>query len=543
MNLLTEHPALQTLGWTLLHSLWQAALLGLLAWAGLWLLRTRSPGARYTLACGALALMVALPVGTWFVLLPGAAPSLHVVGSAPMGNPGPPTLRETLQPFLPYASVCWAAGVLFMSLRLLGGWVWMQRLRRRRAESAGPSWQRRVGALSRRMGLRVPVHILESWSVDAPMVIGWLKPVILVPAAALAGMEPLALETILIHELEHIRRHDYLVNLLQSVAEALLFYHPAAWWVSRQIRLERENCCDDAAVTLCGDPLLYARALAELETLRSTHELDPRLAVAATGGNLMHRIQRLILPKLPPSSASRAGLLAVLAVSALGAATGLGFQQETPQTPPAQTAPPKDAPAAAPRIETRVIRRHLPGPDKKLEASMEAKAKAIEEKAEALAKRHEATRKTGKTDLETARMEKELGVMARELATQARELAQRELRDVHIPRIIIDGKEVMIPEGEDGLPPGGHFRIEKHLLPPDGPFEEKGDGKEKVFKFIRRGRPDADQEVMQLRAELERLRTRLDRLAPMAPMPPTPPAAPTQPAPPAPPKPPAPPVH
>jgi beta-lactamase regulating signal transducer with metallopeptidase domain len=540
MNPLTEHPALQTLGWTLLHSLWQAALLGLLAWVGLWLLRTRSPGARYALACAALALMVALPVGTWFVLLPGATPVLHAVGSSSLGNPGPATLRETLQPFLPYASVFWAAGVLFMSLRLLGGWVWMQRLRHRRAESAGPSWEQRVGALSRRMGLGVPVHILESWSVDAPMVIGWLKPVILVPAAALAGMDPRALETILIHELEHIRRHDYLVNLLQSVAEALLFYHPAAWWVSRQIRLERENCCDDAAVTLCGDPLLYARALAELETLRSTHELDPRLAVAATGGNLMHRIQRLILPKLPPSSASRAGLLAVLAVSALGAATGLGFQQEPPQTPPAQTAPPKDAPAA-PRIETRVISRYLPGPAKKLEANLEAKAKALEAKAEALAKRHEATRKTGKTDPETARMEKELGVMARDLAAQARELAQRELRDVHSPRIIIDGKVVTIPEEEDGLPPGGHLSIEKQLI--EGQLEEKGDGKTKVFTFRHRPRPEADLEVMELRAELERLRTRLDRLAPMAPMPPPtpmPPAALDQPAQP---KPPAPPVR
>jgi beta-lactamase regulating signal transducer with metallopeptidase domain len=541
MNPLTAHPVLQTLGWTLLHSLWQAALLGLLAWAGLWLLRTRSPGARYALACAALALMIALPVGTWFVLLPGPAPVLQAVGSISLGNPGPAPLKETLQPFLPYACVFWAAGVLFMSLRLLGGWVWMQRLRRRRAASAGSAWQQRVGALSRRMGLTVRVRILASWSVDAPMVIGWLKPVILVPAAALAGMDPRALETVLCHELEHIRRHDYLVNLLQSVAEALLFYHPAAWWVSRQIRLERENCCDDAAVTLCGDPLLYARALAELEAFRSSHELDPRLAVAATGGNLMHRIQRLILPKLPPASAGRAGLLAVLAVSALGAATSVGFQQEAPQAPAAQTAPPKDAPGA-PRIETRIIRRHLPAPDRKLEASMEAKAKAIEAKAEALAKRHEATRKTGKTDLETARMEKELGVMARELAAQAREIAKRELRDLHIPRIIIDGKEVTIPEGEDGLPPGRHVRIEKHIVHSEDQVEEKGDGKEKVFKFIRRPRPEAEAEVVELRAELERLRSRLDRLAPMAPMAPMPPAPPVAPAPPKPPAPPTPPA-
>ena len=103
-----------------------------------------------------------------------------------------------------------------------------------------------------------------------PTVIGWLKPVVLLPASALAALTPQQLEAILAHELAHIRRHDYLVNLLQTLVETLLFYHPAVWWLSRRIRIERENCCDDLAVSLCGDPVAYAAALADLEALRSS---------------------------------------------------------------------------------------------------------------------------------------------------------------------------------------------------------------------------------------------------------------------------------
>jgi beta-lactamase regulating signal transducer with metallopeptidase domain len=118
-----------------------------------------------------------------------------------------------------------------------------------------------------------------------------LRPVILLPASALTGLSPQQLEAIIAHELAHIRRHDYLINLLQTVVETLLFYHPAVWWVSRRIRQEREHCCDDLAVAVCGDALTYARALLEMEQLRAA---GPQLAMAANGGSLMNRIQRLV---------------------------------------------------------------------------------------------------------------------------------------------------------------------------------------------------------------------------------------------------------
>jgi TonB family protein len=141
------------------------------------------------------------------------------------------------------------------------------------------------------MGVRRRVRVLLSVMSDSPSVVGWLRPVILLPAATLAGLTPLQLEAILAHEIGHIRRHDYLVNILQMVVETMLFYHPAVWWTSKRIRLERELCCDDLAVQFSGNALRYARALTTLEKLRLR---TPAIAMASTGGPLLYRIQRLV---------------------------------------------------------------------------------------------------------------------------------------------------------------------------------------------------------------------------------------------------------
>jgi beta-lactamase regulating signal transducer with metallopeptidase domain len=150
--------------------------------------------------------------------------------------------------------------------------------------------ERAMNELVEVMGLARGVKILRSRRIEVPTVIGWLEPVILVPASAIGGLSPQQLRTILAHELAHIRRHDFAVNLVQTAVETLLFFHPAVWWISRQVRIEREHCCDDEAVALCGDPVDYARALATMEELR----LGPVPAVAANGGSLSGRIRRLL---------------------------------------------------------------------------------------------------------------------------------------------------------------------------------------------------------------------------------------------------------
>src|SRR5262249_32191563 len=148
-------------------------------------------------------------------------------------------------------------------------WVSSLRLRRIGVAPLPPEWSDCFKELCNRLCVSRPVQFLQSSIVDVPMIIGWLKPVILMPAAALAGLPAEYVTALLAHELAHIRRFDYLINILQSITEAVLFYHPAVWWISDQIRAEREACCDDIAVAASGDVLIYARALSELETRRA----------------------------------------------------------------------------------------------------------------------------------------------------------------------------------------------------------------------------------------------------------------------------------
>ncbi len=158
-------------------------------------------------------------------------------------------------------------------------------------EPAQDGLREMLARLSERMGVRRAVRLMQSAMVQAPTVIGWLRPVVLIPVGCLTGLSAAQVEAILAHELAHIRRHDYLVSVIQSVVEALLFYHPAVWWVSKQMRRERESCCDDVAVKLSGDRIAYARALSWLEEHRAA---APELVLGANGGVLTMRIKRLL---------------------------------------------------------------------------------------------------------------------------------------------------------------------------------------------------------------------------------------------------------
>ena len=201
------------------------------------------------------------------------------------------------------AGPAWGLGVLFLSTRLIGGWLLIQRLTRRATRQDGEPWVLALQRIGAQLGLRQAVGLLESSLVEVPMVVGWWRPVILLPATALTGLPSDQLVLILGHELTHILHHDYLVNLVQSLIETLLFYHPAVWWISARIREERENRCDDQAVELCGNRLDYARALTALETLRAGNW---SLAPSAQGGSLLARIRR-ILGVEPSRGDARAG--------------------------------------------------------------------------------------------------------------------------------------------------------------------------------------------------------------------------------------------
>ena len=192
-----------------------------------------------------------------------------------------------LEPYLGWLVAAWLVGMAGLSVRLLAGWGQVQRLRRKLVEQVSPRWQDLMDEVTERLRVSRPVRLLVSAAALGPMTVGWLRPVVLVPVSALTGLTVEQMRAVLAHELAHIRRHDYLVNILQIAIETVLFYHPAVWWVSRRVRIEREHCCDDAAAAVCGGALRYARALERLETLRA----EPvRLAAAADGGQLFARI-------------------------------------------------------------------------------------------------------------------------------------------------------------------------------------------------------------------------------------------------------------
>ena len=177
--------------------------------------------------------------------------------------------RTRIDRQLPVIVVVWGLGVLLLTLQLAGSWLLVEGIRRGATRPIAHVSDTYVQALAARLGVTRALRLAESARVAVPTVIGWIRPLILVPSSALAGLSPFQLQAIIAHEIAHIRRHDYIVNVLQSLVETLLFYHPGVWWVSKQIRLEREQSCDDVAAEVCGDRVAYARALASLEESRA----------------------------------------------------------------------------------------------------------------------------------------------------------------------------------------------------------------------------------------------------------------------------------
>lgn len=290
---------MQVLSWTLVHFLWQGAALAALLWFALATIRSAS--GRYVASVIVLVLMLAAPVFTFLSLASQTSetdntPNPRLVHSAstsamtaaPAAEQA--TRSTTVTNITPWLVEGWLIGVVALSLRSAGGLLLLGRLRRQTTRAISRSLNDACLALQRRMGLRRIVEYCESHEIDAPAVIGWFRPVVLVPVSALTGLSQKQIEAVIAHELAHIRRMDAFVNLFQIFVESVLFYHPAVWWVSRRIRIEREHCCDDAAIAVCGDRLEYARALTLMEGWRAV----PRMALAANGSSLSARVKRLL---------------------------------------------------------------------------------------------------------------------------------------------------------------------------------------------------------------------------------------------------------
>src|SRR5690242_8003756 len=301
----------QVLGWALLYFVWQAALVG----AVYALLRRCLPHgqARYLLGMLALLVLALCPMLTAWRMAgamfagggTGIGPVAAVFGSAAAqaGAATPTSWQVLLSWALPWLVLAWSCGVAFLSLRVWRHWTRLRALVR--AAHVLPGWQERLGGLARRFGVQRGVRVLASARVATPTLIGWIRPVILLPLAVSSGFPAEQVELILAHELAHLRRFDHFANLFQVALETLLFYHPVVHWISRDVRNERELCCDALALRVTGgDRREFATALVELEEFREQHG---GLTLAASGGVLLERIGQITRPNRDAAIARQPG--------------------------------------------------------------------------------------------------------------------------------------------------------------------------------------------------------------------------------------------
>ncbi len=323
VNLFTPE-LLEAIGWTIIHSLWQGALVAVLLTIVLNTLKHNASTNRYVVSVTALFAMLQISLFTFFTVYEPHADFSHLTApSAIIGNEIPNfaansgnlgsenlSIRETsisediaasiqfvkqgIANNLNYVVILWFIGVSLFTIRFLGGLLYVNRLKTKMVGLAPEKWQIMANEISHKLRLRKSVRVLLSDLVSVPTAIGIFRPVILMPISLQTGLSMQEVESILAHELAHIRRNDYLINIFQSVAEILFFYHPAMWWISGIIRDERENCCDDMAVSILGDSLVYSRTLARMNEL-NVQQTYTQTALAFNGkkGSLLGRIKRL----------------------------------------------------------------------------------------------------------------------------------------------------------------------------------------------------------------------------------------------------------
>jgi beta-lactamase regulating signal transducer with metallopeptidase domain len=360
---------MQTLAWSLLHFLWQGAAIAAVAAAVMFVLR--KPATRYLVGMGALVLMLASFAVTFSLLraapgdVPGlgaakvpAAASHSTLVAAPV-YPDEATAAEPVADSIAWVARGWLAGVFLFALRIAFGLMVLEQLRRRNLIALPEELVVRFRVLQHRLGIHRAIRYCECHLLRVPAVIGFFRPVVLLPVRALTGLTPEQLEAVVAHELGHIKRFDVAVNFFQVIAETLFFFHPAVWWLNKRIRADREDCCDDVAITACGGTVGYARALATMEDWRDV----PSFAMAATGSPVAARVARLLGVRQNESGARTAGVVTaslVLATALLAGAVSIGVANPAL----AQSSVPVEAPApvvsADPAVEAKVAAQSEP---------------------------------------------------------------------------------------------------------------------------------------------------------------------------------------
>lgn len=313
LNTFINSPVFNSLSITLLHFLWQGTVLALFLSAALKLISNKYANLRYNLSILTLILCLITPIITYFIVYKTQLTHTPVLVS---GNNLLSNLELSTVSYLPLLSIIWLIGVSYLSMGYCKALLSIYKLPKTQVNEPEQWLNELFISIKQSLYVSQNVRLLVSKLVDVPMVIGWLKPVILVPVNMVSGLSNEQLKLLIAHELAHVKRYDYFINLIQSLVEVFLFYHPAVKWISKQIRIDREYCCDDIAVKNQNIKIDYAKALLNAEELRPN--TIPSMAMAATGGDLKSRVSRVVgehtcTPKYAKSGL--AGLLGLFVVS------------------------------------------------------------------------------------------------------------------------------------------------------------------------------------------------------------------------------------
>ncbi len=317
---LFNSPFLYSLALTLLHFLWQGLLIALALKSSFSFVSSNKPQLRYALATVAMLTCLLLPIITFSIIYQPEVSLLSYSSNSILSADltGVTSQQATLFGYLelaefsnllPYLALLWLTTIAILASKLLIEIYSVNQLSQQGSVSPDADLLARFNELAVQINLPKLPQLLISLNVDVPMAIGWLKPVVLLPASMISGLNTAQLEMLILHELAHIRRHDYLVNFLQTLVETLLFFHPAVAWISKQMRNEREYCSDDIAVHHCGDAVAYAHTLADTAALlhakikqKCSKHTIPTMAMAASGGDLKQRVVRLVDHHCAPSN-------------------------------------------------------------------------------------------------------------------------------------------------------------------------------------------------------------------------------------------------
>lgn len=303
-NIISEE-LIYALGWTVIHSIWQAMIIALIMALIMPTLQKKSAKYRYELAGMALFMVLVTALSTFVYMYDQSTESLAsmtilisgeasgIVASQSFLNQSAQTCASYFNEHLPLIVMLWLVGVSAFLLKLLGGLAYIQYLKNNYQYPLSDEWQQKLTAIAQKIPVRRTIKFAESALVKVPMVFGIFKPMILLPIGAINNLTAKEVEAIIAHEVAHIYRNDYLLNILFSFIEIIFYFNPAVWWISANVRMERENCCDDVAIAVCGDSLSYAKALLSLQEISAP---SPSLAMSFSGNKkqLLSRVKRIL---------------------------------------------------------------------------------------------------------------------------------------------------------------------------------------------------------------------------------------------------------